>query len=289
MGWKCFCLCLRNKCTHTHKHPEMQTHTISLLLLLVGGSKTHPCKLPLLFLLLLPLLLTSPLPLFPLLIPLSHRTGSTYSTAPESREWGEKGYYDSEERKEREREKRRADRVLWERGMRAVKAFGVFIRLPKPRAPLPIRLVDTASHVNEMQSRETLTSLCQFVGPFLSSCADGFVLLSVCLPRNVTPFFPSITAPPPSTSDSSPLSLSLSLEDNDLPFFFFPVRAELCTSLMFSSKDLIHGGFFLFPGKLQWWLSICSFACVLLCLCACRSIYVPSRSLTLALRPLEVA
>lgn len=131
--------------------------------------------------------------------------------------------------------------------MRAVKAFGVFIRLPKPRAPLPIRLVDTASHVNEMQSRETLTSLCQFVGPFLSSSADGFVLLSVCLPRNVTPFFPSITAPPPSTTDSSPLSLSL--EDNDLLFFFSPVRAELCTSLMFSSKDLIHGGFFYFLGN----------------------------------------
>lgn len=33
--------------------------------------------------------------------------------------------------------------------MRAVKAFGVFIRLPKPRAALPIRLVDTGSHVNE--------------------------------------------------------------------------------------------------------------------------------------------
>lgn len=149
-----------------------------------------------------PLLFLSP----PLFIPLSHRTGSTYSTTPESREWGEKGYYDSEERKEREREKRRADRVLWERGMRAVKAFGVFIRLPKPRAPLPIRLVDTASHVNEMQSRETLTSLCQFVGPFLSSSVDGFVLLSVCLPHNVTPFFLSITA-----RRLQPLILPLSL------------------------------------------------------------------------------
>ncbi|KAF3702684.1 hypothetical protein EXN66_Car018372 [Channa argus] len=47
--------------------------------------------------------------------------------------------------------------------MRAVKAFRVFIRLPKPRAPLPIRLVDTASHVNEMQRRETLTSCCQIL------------------------------------------------------------------------------------------------------------------------------
>lgn len=179
-------------CTCARKYPQMQTHTctILLLLLLVGGSKSHPCKLP------SPSssFLTSPLPLSPLLIPLSHWTGSTYSTAPGSGEWGEKGYYDSEERKEREREKRGADRVLWERGMRAVKAFGVFIRLPKPRAPLPIRLVDTASHVNEMQSRETLPSLCQFVGPFLSSSADGFVLLSVCLPRNVAPFFLGITA-----------------------------------------------------------------------------------------------
>lgn len=92
--------------------------------------------------------------------------------------------------------------------MRAVKAFGVFIRLPKPRAPLPIRLVDTASHVNEMQSRETPTSLCQFVGPFLSSSADAFVLLSVCLPRNVTPFFLSITA-----RRLQPLILPLSLSE----------------------------------------------------------------------------
>lgn len=66
--------------------------------------------------------------------------------------------------------------------MRAVKAFGVFIRLPKPRAMLPIRLVDTASHVNEMQSGrekkregETLTSLCQvFVGARSPPSADSF-------------------------------------------------------------------------------------------------------------------
>lgn len=127
--------------------------------------------------------------------------------------------------------------------MRAVKAFGVFIRLPKPRAPLPIRLVDTASHVNEMQSRETLTSLCQFVGPFLSSSADGFVLLSVCLPLNVTPFFLSITA-----CRLQPLILPLS-PWKIMIFLFFPVRAELCTSLMFSSKDLIHRGFFDFLGN----------------------------------------
>lgn len=47
-----------------------------------------------------------------LLIPLSHWTGSAYSAAPGSGEWEEKRYYDSEERKEREREKRGADRVL---------------------------------------------------------------------------------------------------------------------------------------------------------------------------------
>lgn len=129
----------------------------------------------------------------PLLIPLSHRTGSTYSTTPERGEWGEKGYYDSEGRKERERQKRRADRVLWARGMRAVKAFGVFIRFPKPRALLPIRLVDTARHVNEMQSRETLTSLSQFVGAFLSFSTNGFVLLSACLPCDVTLFLLDIT------------------------------------------------------------------------------------------------
>lgn len=121
--------------------------------------------------------------------------------------------------------------------MRAVKAFGVFIRLPKPRALLPIRLVDMASHVNEMQSRETLISLCQFVGPFLSSSTDGFGLLSVCLPRNVTPFFLSIT-----DSDSSSPSLSLW----KIMICLFPARAELCTSLMFSSKDLIHRRFFFF-------------------------------------------
>ncbi|KAK2890324.1 hypothetical protein Q8A73_018624 [Channa argus] len=70
----------------------------------VGGSESHLCYQ------LSPSssLLLSP----PLLIPLSHHTGSTYSTTPERREWEEKGYYDSEERKEREREKRRADRVL---------------------------------------------------------------------------------------------------------------------------------------------------------------------------------
>lgn len=122
-----------------------------------------------------------------------------------------------------------------------MKAFGVFIRLPKPQAPLPIRLVDTASHVNEMQSRETPTSLCQFVGPFLSSSADGFALLSVCLPRDVTPFFLSITA-----CRLQPLILSPSLWKIMICLFFFPVRAELCTSLMFSSKDLIHGGFFFY-------------------------------------------
>lgn len=71
-------------------------------------------------------------------------------------------------------------------------------------------------------------------------------------------------------------------------FFFFPCKSW---TLHFANVQL--EGFnprrlFLFPGKLQWWLSICSFACALLCLCACRSIYVPSRSLTLALRPLEV-
>lgn len=137
----------------------------------------------------------SPLPSSssPLLIPLSHRTGSTYSSTPGRGEWGEKGYYDSEGRKERERQKRRADRVLWTRGMRAVKAFGVFIRFPKPRALLPIRLVDTASHVNEMQSRETLTSLCQFVGAFLSISTNGFVFLSVCLPWYLTHFHLDIT------------------------------------------------------------------------------------------------
>lgn len=64
------------------------------------------------------------------------------------------------------------------------------------------------------------------------------------------------------------LSPSLSLEDNDLPFS--------CKSwtLHFSNVQLEGFNppplfFFLFPGKLQWWLSICSFACVWHCLDSC--------------------
>lgn len=97
-------------CAHapTNTSTRKTQSTILPLLLLVGGRQKKSClQAPLLSLLLLPLL-----PSPSLLIPLSHRTGSAYSAAPESREWGEKGYYDSEERKEREREKRRADRVL---------------------------------------------------------------------------------------------------------------------------------------------------------------------------------
>lgn len=206
-------------------------HVLNLALLVFVGNSESLCN---------PLssspLLSSPLPLSPLLIPLSHQTGSTYSTTPERREWGKKGYYDGEERKEREREKRRADRVLWERRMRAVKAFGVFIRLPKPRALLPIRLVDTASHVNEMQSRETLTSLCQFEGPFLFSSADvsfyyQFVFLAMW----------SLSS---SVSQSAAFNLWFFLSLWEIMISLFTVRAELCTSLMFSSKDLIHRGFF---------------------------------------------
>lgn len=79
-------------------------------------------------------------------------------------------------------ERKEGQTGYYERGMRAVKAFGVFIRPPKPRALLPIRLVDTDSRVNEMQSRETLTCLCQSVALLLlSSSADAFFLLSVRL------------------------------------------------------------------------------------------------------------
>lgn len=71
--------------------------------------------------------------------------------------------------------------------------------------------------------------------------------------------------------------LSLSLEDNDFPFFS-------CKSWTLHFSNVQLEGFnpprpFLFPGKLQRWLSICSFAYVQLCLCVCRSIYVPTRSL----------
>lgn len=123
-----------------------------------------------------------------------------------------------------------------------MKAFGVFIRLPKPRAPLPIRLVDTASHVNEMQSgrekgRETPTSLCQFFAGARSLFLRRWLslLLSVCRPRDVTPFHPPHTAPPspqthryrrPATSDSS----ALTLQDNELPFLSFFLLPLLCKS-----------------------------------------------------------
>lgn len=153
-----------------------------------------------------------------------------------------------------------------------MKAFGAFIRLPKPRAPLPIRLVDTASHVNEMQSgrekgRETPTSLCQFFAGARSLFLRRWLslLLSVCRPRDVTPFHrpplphpkpTAIVAPPPPIL---PLSLGKIMICLFFLFFCFPssVRAELCTSLMFHSEALIHTGFiylsiYLFPGKLQW-------------------------------------
>lgn len=133
-------------------------------------------------------------------------------------ERGEKGYYRGRKERgsgEERKEGQTGGGVLRGGGMRAVKAFGVFIRLPKPRAPLPIRLVDTASHVNEMQSgrekgRETPTSLCQFFAGARSLFLRRWLslFLSVCRPRDVTPFHPpypphphpkptAIVAPPP--------------------------------------------------------------------------------------------
>ncbi len=51
-------------------------------------------------------------------------------------------------RVQRRKEKQRG---YYQRGMRAAKAFLSFYSPPKPRALLPIRLVDTARDVNEMQ------------------------------------------------------------------------------------------------------------------------------------------
>ena len=60
-------------------------------------------------------------------------------------------------------------------------------------------------------------------GLFLSSSADAFVLLSVCLSCNAMPFFfPSrYHSLPPSTYDS----FSHSLGDNNLPIFFPPSKS----------------------------------------------------------------
>lgn len=91
-------------------------------------------------------------------------------------------------------------------GMRAVKAFGVFIRLPKPWAALPIRLVDRASHVNEMQSRDRPLTLPICQGPtfWLSLLAPS------SSPRGV---FSSSSVSHSAASDSyTPV-------DNHLPFF----------------------------------------------------------------------
>lgn len=76
-------------CCQTYPHMK---HTQYVFLILVDGRKKVISTAS----------LTSPLPLSPLLIPLSHRTECTYSTTPERREWEEKGYYDGEGRKERE-------------------------------------------------------------------------------------------------------------------------------------------------------------------------------------------
>lgn len=156
-----------------------------------------------------------------------------------------------EERREGAARKEKKDRqgVLWGRGMRAVKAFGVFIRLPKPRAPLPIRLVDTASHVNEMQSRREkkrererpwlpFANFLQNGGPFALPPPMAFApFISLSSSRHDDfPTPPPHPHPPlslPATSDSS----ALTRQDNDLAFFS-PRFRSLSWTLHFSNVPL---------------------------------------------------
>lgn len=58
----------------------------------------------------------------------------------------------------RVRRRKEKQRGYYQRGMRAAKAFLSFYSPPKPRALLPIRLVDTARDVNEMQRGIRLAS-----------------------------------------------------------------------------------------------------------------------------------
>lgn len=81
----------------------------------------------------------------------------------------------------------------YQRGMRAAKAFLSFYSPPKPRALLPIRLVDTARDVNEMQRGIRLASHVM--------CVCATALLSLALSHSL-PFvglsltFPLLSASP---------------------------------------------------------------------------------------------
>lgn len=68
----------------------------------------------------------------------------------------------------------------YQRGMRAAKAFLSFYSPPKPRALLPIRLVDTARDVNEMQRGIRLASHVMCVCVCVQLHCSLWLFLTVC-------------------------------------------------------------------------------------------------------------
>ncbi len=99
----------------------------------------------------------------------------------------------------RVRRRKEKQRGYYQRGMRAAKAFLSFYSPPKPQALLPIRLVDTARDVNEMQrgirlpshvmsvfgsfSRFTIHGPLSYLASFVSKslCCDLISVLSVSI------------------------------------------------------------------------------------------------------------